>query len=392
MLTKIRLATVLVQLLMQCIAASVLAAPNEAVAPAQEKMTAVDAWTAVDLMTPGINIGNTLENTVTWEIGWGNPPITKEYVQTLKRLGFKSVRLPVAWDTYADNGRITPEQFRRVSEVVNWITDVGMYCVLNIHWDGGWINSGWKEKWPDTYYTFTPEAEKKFKSYWEQIARFFTGKNEKLIFEGFSEEPFDREPKPYETHTRVGQLFIDTVRATGGNNATRLLLVPGYCTDIDKTCRPEFRLPKDTVRGKLMLSIHYYTPWQFVGLNEDASWGKMIPTWGSEEDVRQLNELFDRLNEFCIRNDIPTYIGEFSMCSKKERASSVRWTNSVFTAALSRRMVPVLWDTGGAVSRSAPYAPSDELAEMLRNMQRPRAAPAAPAVPAAPAPAAERSH
>ena len=61
-------------------------------------------------MTPGINIGNTLENTTTWETGWGNPPITKEYVQSLAQLGFKTVRLPVAWDTYADDGRIQPDK------------------------------------------------------------------------------------------------------------------------------------------------------------------------------------------------------------------------------------------------------------------------------------------
>jgi endoglucanase len=342
--------------------------PVEAVGPAREKMTPVDAWTAASQMTPGINIGNTLENTARWETGWGNPPITKDYVHSLARLGFKTVRLPVAWDTYAKDGRITLQQFQRVAEVVNWITDAGMYCVLNIHWDGGWIDSDVKERFPGTYRTFSPGAEKKFQFYWEQIAGFFAGKNEKLIFEALNEQTeFDNEQKPYATLTRVNQLFIDTVRATGGNNASRLLIVPGYSTDIDKTCKPEYRLPKDTVPAKLFISVHYYTPWQFVGLNEDASWGKMIPTWGTADDLKQLNQLFDRLNDFCVRNDTPAFIGEFSMCSKKEAASAIRWTSSVFTAALKRRMVPVLWDTGGAVSRREPYAPSKELSEMLLN-------------------------
>ena len=103
----------------------------------------------------------------------------------------------------------------------------------------------------------------------------------------------------------MNQLFIDTVRKTGGNNAKRLLIVAGYTTDIDKTCRSEYRLPKDTVPGKLFISVHYYTPWQFVGLNEDASWGKMMPTWGSDEDVKQLNELFDRMNDFCVQQRYP---------------------------------------------------------------------------------------
>src|SRR5581483_3015904 len=292
----------LIAILLAIYGSSALAASDAAVAPAQEKMTPVDAWTAVGQMTPGINIGNTLENTARWETGWGNPPITKEYVQTLARLGFKTVRLPVAWDTFADHGRITDQQFARVCEVVNWINDAGMYCVINIHWDGGWIDSDDRKRFPETYATFSPEAEKKFRSYWQQIARFFSGKNEKLIFEALNEESnFSGEgSKAYETLTRVNQLFIDTVRETGGNNADRLLIVAGYGTDIAKTCKSEFQMPRDTVPKRLFLSIHYYTPWQFVGLNEDASWGKMLPTWGNAGDVKQLNELFDMLNQFCI--------------------------------------------------------------------------------------------
>jgi endoglucanase len=331
-------------------------------------------------MTPGINIGNTLDNTAHWETGWGSPPITREYVQSLARLGFHTVRLPVAWDTYADDGRITPQQFQRVAEVVNWITDAGMYCVLNIHWDGGWIDSDWKERFPQTYHTFSPEAERKFRSYWDQISRFFARKNEKLIFEAFNEETdFSNEgsvEKVYATLTRVNQLFVDTVRHTGGNNATRLLIVPGYSTDITKTCQREYQLPKDTVPGKLFVSVHYYTPPQFVLLNKDASWGKVITTWGSPDDIKQLNELFDMMSEFCARNDTPAFIGEFAMCSRKEAASSIRWTSSVFNAAVSRKMVPVLWDTGGAVSRRAPYASSKEFFEMFPTLGRASATPA----------------
>jgi endoglucanase len=286
------------------------------------------------------------------------------------------VRLPVAWDTYADKGRITPKQFQRIDEVVGWILDAGMFCVLNIHWDGGWIDSGWKERYPDTYHTFSKEAERKFRSYWDQLARHYAKAGEKLIFEGFNEETsFDNEgskKKAYATLTRVSQIFIDTVRKTGGNNARRLLIVPGYSTDIDKTCQEEFRLPRDTVPGKLFLSIHYYTPWPFVGMKEDASWGKMQLTWGTEEDTKLLTELFDRLSDFSVRNKVPIFLGEFSMCARRDKESSHRWTTSVFNAALKRNMVPVMWDTGGAVSRKEPFEPSATLSElMLRNMKLP---------------------
>ena len=117
--------------------------------PAPEKLTELSAWSAVAQMAPGINIGNTLDNTTIWETGWGNPPISKGFVENLAHLGFKTVRLPVAWDTYADDGRIDADKLRRVGEVVDWITGAGMFCVLDIHWDGGWIDSDKKEMFPE---------------------------------------------------------------------------------------------------------------------------------------------------------------------------------------------------------------------------------------------------
>jgi endoglucanase len=343
--------------------------------PAVEKMTDLDAWTAAGLMSPAINIGNTLENTTAWETGWGNPLITREYVQSLAHLGFKTVRLPVAWDTYAEDGRIQPDRFARVSEVVHWIIEAGMFCVLNIHWDGGWIDSDVKEHYPTTFHTFSAEAEKKFRSYWEQISTFFAGQNEKLIFEGLNEETnFENEGSPqkaYATLTRVNQLFIDTVRKTGGNNAKRLLIVTGSSTDITKTCNPNYKMPKDTVLHKLFISVHYYTPYTFCGLTEDADWGKMTMTWGSPTEVKELDKLFDLMKDFCTRNDVPAFIGELGVVTKKESASRVRWMSAVMNGALSRQMVPALWDTGDAVSRHDPYAASSDLLQTLRNLAPP---------------------
>ncbi|HMI86855.1 MAG TPA: glycoside hydrolase family 5 protein [Polyangiaceae bacterium] len=337
-------------------------------------MTELDAWSATARMSPGINIGNTLDNTTSWETGWGNPLITKEFVASLARLGFKTVRLPVAWETYAVNGRIRPDKMSRVREVVDWITGAGMFCVINIHWDGGWIDSGSKEKFPNTFATFSPQAEKKFRSYWEQIATFFAGKNEQLIYEALNEETnFSNEGSPdkdYATLTRVNQMFIDTVRRTGGNNSKRLLIVAGYKTDIAQTCGGAYKMPTDTVSGRLFISVHYYTPWQFCGLTEDADWGKMMATWGSPDDVKQLEQLFDKMKDFCSRNDVPAFIGEFGVTTKnKEAESRARWMSAVQNAALSRRMVPVLWDTGNDVARHAPYAASPELLQMLRSHQ-----------------------
>jgi endoglucanase len=332
----------------------------------------LDAWSAAKLMGVGVNIGNTLENTTTWETGWGNPRITKEYVESLAKHGFKTVRVPVAWDTYARDGRIADDKLARVGEVVDWITAAGMFCVVNIHWDGGWIDSSAKEKFSKTFATFSAEAETKYVSYWTQIATYFAGRNERVLFEALNEETnFEgagSTKKAYATLTRVNQLFIDTVRKTGGNNANRLLLVTGYATDITKTTSSDYVLPKDTVPHRLLISVHYYTPWQFAGMTKDESWGKMALTWGSAADLAELNRLFDAMQEFCKRNDLPAFIGEFGVTDQKEIASRVRWMSAVAEAALSRKMVPVLWDTGGDISRKPPYAPSAALSQVLQKL------------------------
>jgi endoglucanase len=339
---------------------------------ADEPMLGFDAWTAARQMGVGVNIGNTLENTTRWETGWGNPRITKEYIEQLASLGFNTVRVPVAWDTYAHDDRIPADKLARVAEVVDWITGAGMFCVVNIHWDGGWIDSSNKEKFRKTYATFSADAERKFQSYWTQVANHFADRNDLLLFEGLNEETnFENagsQRAAYATLTRVNQLFIDTVRKAGGNNAQRLLIVAGYGTDIEKTANKLYALPTDGVPHKLLISLHYYTPWQFAGMTEDASWGKVRRTWGNAHDVAELNRLFDLLQEFGKRNDIPVFLGEFAPTTNKEISSRVRWMTAVAEAALSRKMVPVLWETGGDISRRPPYAPSPALREVLEKL------------------------
>jgi endoglucanase len=323
-------------------------------------MADVTAWDAARQMGLGVNIGNTLDNTSTWETGWGNPRITKAYIERLAALGFKVVRLPVAWDTYAKDGRIANDKLARVGEVADWITGAGMFCVINIHWDGGWID---KDK------TFGPDAERKYPAYWTQIASYFADRDEKLVFEALNEETaFEGAgsvAKAYATLTHVNQLFVDTVRKAGGNNARRLLVVTGYATDFTKTADANYVLPKDSRPNKLLISVHYYTPWPFAGMTKDESWGKMRPTWGTPGDHAELETLFDRMQKFSERNDIPVFVGEFNASDRKETPSRIRWMTAVEDAALKRKMVPVLWETGGDIKRNPPYEISDALRGML---------------------------
>ena len=358
--------------------ALVLPAPVRAAVPAVESDSAapvadLDAWNAAKLMGIGTNIGNTLENTKTWETGWGNPRITKAYIQKLAALGFRTVRLPVAWDAYAHHGRIDADKLARVGEIVDWVRQAGMLCVVNIHWDGGWIDSDDKKRFAKTYHTFSAEAERKYRSYWSQIAGHFADRDQHVIFEGLNEETdfsgTGSEEKAYATLAHVNQLFIDTVRKSGGNNATRPLIITGYSTDIVKTTDRRFSLPTDSVPHRLLLSVHYYTPWAFAGMDRDDGGQKMQPTWGSEADVAELNRLFDRMGDFSHRKDIPVFLGEFAPNPLKDRASRVRWMLAVAQGALARQMVPILWETGADISREPPYAPSPALSEFLQKLR-----------------------
>ena len=344
-------------LALAALAALAVAAAHAAHAAPMADITARDA---AQRMGIGINIGNTLDNTTKWQTGWGNPPITKAYVERLAALGFKVVRLPVAWDTYAKDGRIPDDKLARVGEIADWITGAGMFCVINIHWDGGWIDKG---------KVFGGEAERKFPAYWAQIASAFADRDERVIFEALNEETaFEgagSTRKAFATLTHVNQLFIDTVRRTGGNNARRLLVVTGYATDFTKTSSADYVLPKDSVPHKLLISVHYYTPWPFVGMTKDESWGKARPTWGTPADYAELERLFDLMQAFSERNDIPVFVGEFNASDQKETPSRIRWMIATKDAALKRKMVPVLWETGFDIKRNPPFEISDALRGML---------------------------
>jgi endoglucanase len=319
----------------------------------------VDASKLAPQMGFGANIGNTFDNTTAWETGWGEPLVTQAYINGMASRGIKTVRVPVAWDTYAKNGVIDATDLNRVKEVVGWIEAAGMYSIVNIHWDGGWIdNENNANK-----YKLTSDVTAKFASYWQQIATGFSGVDNKLIFEGLNEEGRfyvngDTSQAPdYAALNQLNQLFVTTVRAQSGFNKTRALLIAGFNTDIDLTCVNAFTVPSDPAgEGKLFLSIHYYTPYTFTGLDTVESWGSPATTWGTDAEKATLQSLFSKLATFSAQKNIPVIIGEFGVTLGVNyvRTSAARtlWMESVAQAALSHGMVPVLWDTGSDIKRT----------------------------------------
>ena len=318
----------------------------------------VDAEAMVPDMGFGANIGNTLENTNIWETGWGQPNITREFIDGMASRGIKTVRVPVAWDTYATNGTINAAHLSRVKEVVGWILDANLYAIVNIHWDGGWIFNESKED----EFELTEPVKTKFASYWQQIAAGFGDVGHRLILEGLNEEGRfyvngdENQAPDYGALNQLNQLFVSTVRAQGGYNASRALLIAGFHTDIELTCVDAFQVPSDPAGpGKLFLSLHYYTPFTFTLLDSLESWGSPATVWGSSAETAELEGLFEKLEAFSEKKQIPIILGEFAVTRGesyvRQPASRVLWMESVAKASMSRGMVPVLWDTGSEIDR-----------------------------------------
>ncbi len=311
----------------------------------------------------GINLGNTLESCGDWingstpsayERAWGSPIITQEDIQGYADAGFGVLRIPVAWSNMiSDDGTytISPDYAARVQEVVNWALGTGMYVIINIHYDNGWVN-----KFPENI----DENMNRYTTMWTQIATQFRDYDDKLVFESQNEElgweslwnrysgtNGEEKQSSYDLVNKVNQAFVDTVRATGGNNSLRHLLISGYNTDVDLTCDELFKMPDDPA-GRLAVSVHYYNPSTLTILDKDATWGKAKTTWGSESDLAELNRCVDLLKTTFIDNGIPVIVGEYGCFGKNKTRDTIEsYLLDVSSSMYNAGACPILWDTAG---------------------------------------------
>jgi endoglucanase len=291
-----------------------------------------------------------------FETGWGNPETTKDMIDQIKAAGFKSVRIPVAWSNLmGDNYKIDQQLLGRVGEIIHWVNEDGMIAVVNIHWDGGW----WS-KFPTQF----DESMKKYTRIWSQLSFYFKDHPGNLIFESLNEEGCfndvwnrygggtpEQKAKAYDILNKINQAFVDLVRKGGGFNAKRHLLIAGYATDIDLTTDAAFVMPKDPANHSIV-SVHYYTPYTFAGLEHDESWGKARPTWGTDADMKELNGKFDMLKPRFLDKGIPIIVGEYGATLKTKEIESVRkYLWAVAGKAYGMGMCPMLWDPGTHFNR-----------------------------------------
>jgi endoglucanase len=305
----------------------------------------------------GWNLGNSLD-VPDGESAWGNPPATPELLAAVAKAGFKLVRIPVTWTRHLGpppGYAIEPSWLGRVEEVVGHAHAAGLYSVINLHHDGadGWKEVGWlslKDGAGKTTDENNARVRAQFVAVWTQIARHFANRGEELLFESMNEihDGYGKaDPRHYAIINELNQQFVSLVRASGGNNARRHLIVPGYNTNIDQTLEG-FKLPADLAKSRLILSVHFYDPYLFTLEAKTHTWGSAAPgrdNWGQEDFVVAQ---FDKLKSRYVDRGVPVLLGEYGAVHQHDHSDYQRYyVEYVTKAAVDRGIVPVYWDNGG---------------------------------------------
>lgn len=359
----------------------------------REGLTALEA---TRLMGNGINLGNTLEacdnnvgiktNTpLSYETHWGQPKTTQAIIDGMKAAGFDTIRIPVAWMTnathlYEGDYTIDADYMDRVEEVVCYARKAGMYVIINDHWDGGWYGMFGSES-AET----RALAMEAYKGMWQQIAERFRDYSDYLIFESANEElggRFDEnsplycsdsvvtyltDDERYALTNEINQTFVDVVRATGGNNATRFLLIAGYSTDINQTCDDRFQMPKDTVDSKLMVSVHYYDPWSYCGASSAVSATK----WGKVSDYEYMDQQLAKMTKF-TEAGYGVVIGEYGAlpCSDGLKDNTLAYHTAFLDACTKYNLTNCLWDCSGLYKRVSQTFADDDILAMYQEKRQ----------------------
>lgn len=292
-----------------------------------------NAHDAVHHMGIGWNLGNTLEScnydnegliesttdcsVKAFETAWGQPQATRELMHKIAEAGFKTIRVPVTWYPHMDsNDDIAPAWMERVEEVVNYVLDEGMYCVLNVHHDAGDKQSCWLKADIERF----DEINSRFVKIWQQIATRFNHYGEKLIFEGWGEIidkygawNFPKDSSAFEACNRFAQSFVNTVRSTGGNNTQRNLMLCTYSATTggyymhdgqvgySDDALAKFEFPKDSADDHLIASVHCYIPW-----NWDQNHTKL-----SNKHIEEIKQTFEKFDKYFLNRNMPLVIGEY---------------------------------------------------------------------------------
>ena len=338
---------------------------EEAYSVSTASTTALTPEMVFEAMGPGWNLGNQMDainNGVSGETAWGNPKCTQATFDGVKAAGFKAVRICVTWEGHigAAPAYILEEKWlSRVEEIVGYAEKAGLVAIVNTHHDESY--------WQDIAKAYNNAAQnekvqEELFCVWTQIARRFADKGEWLVFESLNEiqdggwgwsAAFQSNPDAqYKVLNQWNQVFVDAVRATGGNNATRWLGVPGYAASPTFTIKG-LVLPKDhTSANRLMVAMHDYDPYDYT-LNTENFVRQFGHTADPQLKVSGDNEAglrwtFDQIKSTYIDKGIPVYLGEMG-CSRHsdEDYPFQKYYMEYFCKAAADRTLPLyVWDNG----------------------------------------------
>lgn len=332
------------------------------------------------LMGQGISLGNTMESyahealgvaadIASYETFWGEPVTTQEMIDGMKAAGFDTLRIPVSFSNTmnfeGDDFTIREDFLARLKEIVDYARNVDMYVIITEYKDGDW----WGMFGSSTEKTRT-KARNMYRSMWTQIAEYFKGYSDYVIFEGGDEELGDgfndntmcedtgnlTENQCYDILNEANQLFVDSVRSTGGNNMNRFLIVPGYNCDIDKTCDSRYKLPDDTASDKIMVAVHYFGPENYTKSSKKSR-------WGSKKDYQDMNRDMYKLQIFTGVN-VGVVITEYAVQLEDNRlkTDSVTYYRNLLNNCDWYDYCPVLKDAGDIYNKEKNVIPDNELA------------------------------
>ena len=318
-----------------------------------------EAMVMMDQMGVGWNLGNTFDafqdpyrgDEMRLESYWNGCMTTDAMFEALSNAGFRSVRIPVSWHNHVDQDfKIREKWLNRVQGVVDYAYHRGMYVILNTHHDVG----------ADYYYPleqYSATSEKYMTAIWTQIADRFAGYGERLLFESMNEPRMKdtghewwidyNDPQcleAIECVNKLNQVFVDTVRASGGNNGSRYLMVPGYCASPDGAVNQYFRMPADQAENRIVISVHAYTPYSFA--LEDG--GTSLFSLDNTVQKTEISTFMNSLYKAYVQKGIPVVIGEFGARNKKDNLRSRIDYAAFYTVAARSRNIPCLWWDNGA--------------------------------------------
>ena len=313
----------------------------------------------------GWNLGNHFDaynNGVSGETAWGNPKATQATMNKVKAAGFSTVRIPVTWMGHigaAPDYKIDEKWLNRVAEVVGYAEAAGLNAIVNMHHDGAdsknWLDIKTAAKDPAVHQQILDQVS----AMWRQIADKFKDKGDFLIFEAFNEihdggwgwgENRNDGGKQYQCLNEWNQAFVDAVRASGGENADRILGIPAYCTNVDIAVQT-FVMPEDVVEGRLIMAVHCYDPYDYTLPATKSEWGHTADESKkvSGNNEADLKRVFEKIYNNFIKKGIPVYMGEFGCVNRAtEREQAFQQYYLKYYAKLAKTyFVPsIIWDNG----------------------------------------------